>query len=231
MFLNFFPLALFLLTTSSSHGALLQFEKLYLYSSASRVLLNEIYPPGLKRIVFEDKPPMMFGYPSAATSTLIDEVEAFPVENKINYIENLQRSKGRFFPLSLPRNMQAQHMFLSRFIDVRVLRLLIRIAGNRRREEEQSVHSACDVIRFVQHKYPQVRFEYLTPQYIIDWYNVLGHTIAINSVWGVDALSDEVRYADTDEPLLVFLGRAHWDEYFLEPRRNRYTLTGYDLPL
>ena len=220
-----------LLLTTLSLGALLQLDKNNFDSPGRRVFMNEIYPYGVKRILLSGKPPMMFGNPSRATWGLIQKIEAFPVEHQLVFIDELQGVMGRFFPKLLLQNFHSHYLYLSRYIDVRVLQLLIRIASNRRRADERNAHTACDVIRLVQQKYPLVRFEYLMPQYIMDWYNILGREFTMHSVCDREALTNEVHLSQSEEPLLVFLDRKYWSEHFLEPRRKRYAKAGYDIKL
>jgi len=108
-----------------------------------------------------------------------------------------------------------------------VVGFLVAIAIQLAPSDARHVRTACDIIHFVQIKYYRVDFSYLTPQYILDWYNLLGQNIVFRGSLRTESFNDTL-LSNSEHPQLVHIERRQWTAYILEPRRDRLLLTGYD---
>ena len=210
---------------STAFGATLQIDRSDLVAPIERVSLRDLYPPGISRITDSSKPTLSYGTPNAVTASLVEKIDSLSVSEMLEYVRELIRSEGRKFPGRLVENFHSRYLFSTRFIDVRVLRLLVRIATGRRKSNEWEIQSACDIIDFLQKTYPHVDFNYLTPQYILEWYNILGLKPVVRGQTG-DGRFDES--FNSSDPQLLALDRGLWLEKFLKPRRDRLQRTGYE---
>ena len=179
--------------------------------------LNTLYPIGILSIQTSKKFVLEHGLPTPEISKRIDDMESQPVEERLANIVRALCWKRKRLSTATPE-------YASQFIDVRLLRLLIRIAVNRRNPNEMWIRTACDVIQYFQSQYPQVSSDHLTPQLILDWYSMLGEqTMTLRGhpdiIFG---------FSNSSEPQRLHIGRAVWHKYVLQPRRKRLALTGYD---
>ena len=214
-----------ILIFSTAFGATLKIDRSYLTSPVERILLQDLYPPKIARLKKFTKRPIPYGTPNAVTASLIDQIDSCPVIEMLHYLGEFIRSDGRRFPLNLPDNFHSWYLFTSRFIDVRVFRLLVRIATGQRRDGELEIKSACDIINFLQKNYPHVDFNYLTPQYILDWYSLIGLTPVLKGQTKDGRLDESF---NSSNPQLLALDRGLWVEKILKVRRDRIQRSGYE---
>ena len=180
--------------------------------------LWELYPPGIQSVQRNSKYNLIFGIPSEETLRRINELESQPVEGRIANIQVNLLTTGT------PVGYQTAVDYGSRFIDVRVLRLLIRIAVNRRNPDEKEIASACDVVYFLKQKYPQVDFDYLLPQQVLDLYHMLGQQRLTFHGQRDIVLGD----SNTGDARPVRINKTAWHKFVLTPRLNRLFNTGYE---
>lgn len=182
------------------------------------VNLWELYPPGIPSVQRNSKYNLTFGTPSEETLRRIDELESQPVEGRIANIQVGLLITGS------PVGYQTALTYGSRFIDVRVLRLLIRIAVNRRNPDEKEIVSACDVVDFLKQKYPNVDFDYLLPQQVLDLYHMLGQQ-GLTFHGQRDIVFGD---SNTGDARPVRINKTAWHKFVLTPRLNRLLNTGYE---
>ena len=182
-----------------------------------RINLFEFYPPGISFIQVHRKYQLSYGVPTPELSRRIAALAMPSVAAK------LQRLRGLLASQRFARNYPTAD-FLTPFVEMRLLSLLIRIAVNQRNPDELSIHSACDIILFLEHKYPQIHFDYLTPQHVLDAYYLLGQPYLTLSG------DPEIVFGDLNnsEPCPVRISSTAWTRYILQPRINRLLLTGYE---
>ena len=182
-----------------------------------QINLYELYPAGVTAVQTNQKYQLTYGVPSPGIFGRIESLEAQPVVSKIHRLRDLLKISGsmRIYPTL---------DFSTPYVDVRLLSLLIRIAVNKRNKDEFSIESACDIIAFLKQKYPQVDFDYLTPQYVLDAYYILGRQRL--SLTGNRAII----FGDlqTSEQCLLLISPAAWHDHIIRPRLNRVLLTGYE---
>lgn len=179
--------------------------------------LSELYPRGVASVQTRKKYILEYGCPTDEILQRLDDIESRPVEERL-----VKTRQGLFSDAT--RLCTEDPDFSSQFIDVRIMRLLIRIAVNRREPDEVGITSACDVLDFVRLKYPQVDFNCVTPRLILDWYQMIGQqTFCLRGhrdiVFGP---------LNTSDPRRMHISKAAWHRFILEPRLERLAVTGYD---
>ena len=181
-----------------------------------QIKLYELYPTGSMILQSHNKWRLQYGIPNNEILRRIEMAESRPVEERIQMIRDALDRK------------QSTHLYLfsryvSPLIDVRLLRLLMRIAFDSRNPDEMEINSACDIITFLEKKYPMVFFKYLTPQNILDAYSILGHSGLSFHGHREKVLGD----CNGSGPCMLRIGRPAW-QHVLRQRLNRLVLTGYD---
>ena len=113
-------------------------------------------------------------------------------------------------------------------IDVRLLRLLYRFGSRELYTNEQFLQSASDIIQHLQQQFPSETFDYMSPDYVLEWYSCIGAGPAYYNV---------IPGADTDEyppdkspayPTYILLPLFEWRKRILHERMERLKLTGYE---
>ena len=186
-------------------------------SRDKRIRVHKLCPPGVSSVKLKAKYDLSYGVPTSGIRKRIEQLENKSVVGKLLTLSSLMKNPrlARLYPTT---------DFSTPFVDVRLFSLLVRIAVNRRNIDESSITTACDIIQFLEEKFPQVDFDYLTPQYVLDAYNILGQrsvTLSGNSdiIFG---------HLNTSKPSLLRIRASVWHEHILEHRFNRLLLTGYE---
>jgi hypothetical protein len=185
-----------------------------------------LYPHGVRSIHHADKPEMKYGTPTQGQMDIAKFVETIPIETRLNLMQGF---RGTYFRHSIPKLLNSvyeRYIVSSLFIDVRLLRLLAAFAVHRLEPDQQHIQSATDIIAYFTRTYPNENFEYLTPDYVLEWYSVLGRYYRTFA-----CLSGEMellRNPDSTRPLLVQLPVQTWKEFILIPRMERLVRTGYE---
>ena len=225
---------------NQSHASGIEIPLEHLIKPATQIPLNYFYPPGFDRVYLLRKPALPPGEPSDHVLSLIDRIESIPVEERIHVINQFMSITYRLNYPSLIRSWYSGYLLSTFFIDVRLLRLLMRLATSereRRAHDEGSLRTASDIIEHIRMKYPN-SFENLTPQQVVDWYDILGgHTVTFKgcnqSRFKLIASADpNVRAAiasrnDTHK-VHVSITPAIWNKFFLQSRLERLMTTGYE---
>jgi len=212
----------------------------FTFTNVYRIPLKTLYPKTVQRVYHSPKPFLQYGIPSAETRAIIDFVESIPVEERIREIEMFEQSRSPRFEFASRKDetWYSKYLFATSVIDMRLLRLFIRIFSYRRNPDERGISTACEIIDHLHKKFPDGSFDYLTPDYIIDWYNGFGGNILSgSSVRGFALLGskDELgheRALDQDEDKQIFIHVAPnaWQSMILSPRKFRLTATGCESP-
>ena len=206
-------------------------DELPIEQLTERVYLHEFQPKDRMAIRKNKKPQMRYGYPNRQLWGLISYLDSQPVEETLRYIQKFLGSSGRTIPESLGRNAFSEYQFVSRLIDVRLLRLLMRFASRKLHPDEIGITSATDIIQVIKGKFPHVNFGYVTPQYILDWYNLLGES-GLQLLGPKDEeIRDAILHTNSPYPQFVALYASWWHPRILRIREQRLILTGYDMRL
>ena len=187
------------------------------------VPLNIYYPESVLRIPYNSKRPLKSGNPDTTTRALTHSMESIPVENRLTFIEALYKIPRRDLLFYVARSPYAKYLLSIMFIDLRLLRLLARFATNRLLENEQHIQSATDMIEHFQKTFPQDNFSYLTPEYILEWYKMLGHLSF--SVYVTINFED---VSNIPETTMVQIQPILWKHRILDLHIFRLKQTGYE---
>ena len=207
---------------------------------ATQIPLNYFYPPGFDSVYLSRKPALFPGEPSDHVLSLIDRIESIPVEERIHVLNQFRSVTYRLHYPFLIASWYSRYLLSTFFIDVRLLRLLMRLATaerERRKHGEESLRTASDIIEHIRMKFPN-SFEYITPQQVVDWYEILGgHTVTCKgsnqSRFKLLASVDpniRAAIASRNDTLKVHVSitPAIWNKFFLQPRLERLMTTGYE---
>jgi len=184
---------------------------------------------------------MKYGTPSPLSRFIMDHVDSIPVEQRLRAIEELSSIRARNLLVFHTRTWYQRYLVGSSFIDVRLLRLLDRYATRQLKEDEKNLSTACEIINYLRNKFPDGSFDYLTPNYVLDWYykfwvipQYSPHSkrrIQLGLVYlATEETTDDLRLEDPQKPVLVQLEMHIWNRYFLQDRLNNLAKTGYESP-
>jgi len=184
---------------------------------------------------------MNYGYPSTHAISITDYIESIQVEHRLRNLRDLQRIRSvhtRQLPSRYLDSWYVKYTIASVFIDVRLLRLLNRIASHRRNHDELRLETASDVIEHMQKKYTNGAFDYLTPEYILEWYKRIGsrgrdHSQSSRYLSRLMCLVDEqiraeISGPDSDKQFFVQMSMMGWQTLVIDSRIERLKLTGYE---
>ena len=212
-------------------GAILEIHESLVSASVDKIPEAVFLPAKARVIPRGGKPLMLYGSLTENSRRIYNYFESIPVETRLDILQLFENSitRSRIAKL-MSRDMYHRYLVSSMFIDVRLLRLLIRFATRRLQESEIHLKSASHIIDHMQKIYPNESFEYLTPRYVFEWYESLGGGSAFfNGVMPDGGLGEfSAPHHDGDLPNYVLLPLCKWRQYILNPRRERLILTGYE---
>jgi hypothetical protein len=211
----------------------------YFRDSITKFQLNSLYSRGVCSIQLRRKPYLEYGEPSAHVIAISDFIESIPVEERLRDLQRMQAGSHRRQHLrGQLQTWYKQYIVASSFIDVRLLRLLIRVATRRLSIEELGLSTASDIIEHMRNKYSNGSFDYLTPEYILEWYEGLASHRERHDRWSRIPFTlmclDDKKFAadivapDSDKQLFVQMGFHVWQAFIIDSRIQRLKLTGYE---
>jgi len=206
---------------------ILQFRDRDLTTPVDRIANRIVYRHDVDRIRGDDKPRLTHGTPNLAQSANMAYVESIPVESRIRAIQKLTRIVRRCV---VPRHLQTRYekfLVSLMFIDVRVLQVLAELASSRRTRYGPS---AVEIIDYIQKSFPLGNFQYLTPAYLLDWYELLGtYDMRLFVLPGDEERITSHQHVDsTRPPILVQIVFDTWKRLFLRKRLELLETTGYE---
>ena len=198
--------------------------KISLYLNPLKYFPHKIfYPESVFRIAYNCKRPLKSGNPDTTTRAITHSIESIPVENRLAFIEALYKIPRRDQLFHVARSPYAKYLLSMMFIDLRVLRLIARFATYRLFENEQHIESATDMIEHFQKTFPDDDFSYLTPDYILEWYKMLGH---LSFIVYVTINFEDV--SNIPETTMVQIQPILWKHRILDLHIFRLKHTGYE---
>ena len=229
--LRMFSFCIIIFFVMSVHASIIHIPEVYMVNDYRSVSRHWFYPDGVKTIQESKKSKILYGTNCPDdTHMLMNHIDSLPVEERLDDLVEFGSKSRRFYNIpNLITSDYRRFVYSSRFIDVRLLRLLIRFATQRLRQDEIGITSACDILKFMRNKFSQSRLDYLTPDYILAWYDLLG-----GSQMGLQAVEDKYilnqLFSDNDPNHAVFLqlSYVHWREAIVAPRIKRLSETGYE---
>ena len=234
MFIIF--VTIFCIANASSPPHVMTIPAVYFTDRIDPVPLSNFYP-GTMNLFKRDRARILpFGEPSERTRSISDWMESIPVENRVNMVNKFASMKSFITAPKLIDGWYSKYVLASSFIDVRLLRLLYRFAGFKLLEDELNIQTACDIVDHMRNKFPGF-FEYLTPEYILGWYSVLGShhkcgDVTINAYSYRGSRNQVIKKAmlSHDESLTVYISMSHtlWSACILRPRIQLLLSTGYE---
>ena len=212
-------------------GAILEIDESFVSGSVDIIPVGVLLPAKARSIQRARKPLMSYGSLTDNSWKIYNYFESIPVEKRLKIFQLFENSITRAaMAILMSRDIYHRYLVSSMFIDVRILRLLIRFATRKLQKGEKHLKSASDIIDHIQKIYPNESFEYLTPDYVLLWYESLGGGNSIfNGVIPDGGLAEfSTTPTDGDIPNYVLLPLCRWRQYILNPRRERLILTGYE---
>ena len=195
----------------------------YFHRPLTRAPLHQFYPYKVRVNLEDRKPRMRYGTPGVDSIAITEFIESVPVERRILELESLLTSRSRANLFRSAKSDYQKYLLSTMFIDSRLLRLLIRFGTNHmHRITESKIRSAAEMISHLQKTFPEHDFSYLTPDYVLEWYNMVG--LKQWEVYSVSMREPE----DLPDDEIVQLQPATWRDHILEPRLERLIQTGYD---
>ena len=213
---------LYLSVALTIEASIRRYGKSYFVGLVNTANMLQFYPPGVKVLRQDSKPELKYGDTGNESNGVRKFIDSTPVENRIVQIESLLGHINREQLFQHTRSNYQKYVVSSMFIQVRVLRLLLRFATNRWEGFAQPLASATDIIAFLQNSFPDEDFSYLTPDYILDWYNMLGDSLL---VFAHEEYSDPTHLTDD---AIVQIKPGRWKTSIVSPRLERLKLTGYE---
>jgi len=216
---------LFVVIHIASASVQLQYRELLpsaFFYPAGRVYLSRKKIPNLPVGVLD---------PDSPAQATRDLIESIPVEERLeridHFLEKVYASpKARLDPYT---NL----LYKSAYIDPGVLRLLLRFASRTLRSHEWRIQTAAEIVHHVQTMFPDGTFDYMTPEYIIDWYAVIKKRgFRVRGILSLHRrLLEEIDEAmifgdDPDLSLDLIVGSRR---HILKLRRDRLLRTGYEI--
>ena len=137
---------LFLALTPIAFGSMIQPPAKR--SRKGRILVQELYPPGIFFVRTNEKYALSYGVPTVGIRKRIETLENKSVVGKLHTLSSLMKNpnSAKLYPTT---------DFSTPFVDVRLMSLLIRIAVNKRNIDESSITTACDIIQFLEENSPK----------------------------------------------------------------------------
>jgi len=210
----------------------------YFTEPMSRVPLNRFYPEGVSTMRARTKVKMEYGTPSAEMVAISDYIDSIPVEKRLAQLEEFEHLNQRSLLADRTDSWYQKHLVASSYIDIRLLRLLLRFATGRLNHDERWIRNACQIINYLRNKFSNGDFDYLTPAYVLDWYNGLGApswtaNLAYRQEFIIKGLSnhtfdENVPSQPTDDKVLLQVTLTVWRSLILSTRTERLLKTGYE---
>jgi len=205
-------------------ASILRIDQSYLYERLCPAPLTQFYPDNVWIMPLDRKVYLPRGKPDRRSRSITEWYESIPVEQRIVDMNNLLAMPRRSQIYSRATSWYEKYLMSTMFIDVRVFRLLLRFsAGKKLLADEKRIHTASDMIAHLNKKFPEVDFSYLTPDYILEWYNMIGQ-----SGFNVFVRSGVTEPTKVPEDTLLQIYPTPWKQFILTPRLNRLMKTGYE---
>ena len=205
-------------------ASILRIDQSYLYERLFPVPLTQFYPENVWIMPIDRKVYLPRGVADQQSHSITESYESIPVEQRIVDMSNFIALPRRSQIYSRATSWYEKYLMSTMFIDVRVFRLLLRIsAGKKLLADEQRIHTASDIISHLKKKFPEVDFSYITPDYILEWYNMIGQ-----SGFNVFVRSGLTKPTKVPEDTLLQIYPTPWKQFILTPRLNRLMKTGYE---
>ena len=190
------------------------------------------YPANAGPIRWSNKPKLAYGTPDHNIRVFNRYIEEIPPENRLEILTAFKRMTNRREFLQETSSMYHLNVRSSFIIEIRLFRLLVRLALNVPLHDETDLYDACSILNHLQHKYPH-EFDHLTPDYILEWYKVVGEGSDRFYVswkdWGrLERDQPDLHFSDPTTPLFVLISLNKWKSHILDPRIERLKLTGYE---
>ena len=181
-------------------------------------VITSIYPIGQYFSRSNMKPKLNYGTPSTRILDLSAHIESISPDTRLDIMSSFRSTKLRKQMLPFTSTWYGRYVLSSMFIDIRVLKLLIRVAFKRLDFNERYLDNACAIIEYLREKFPNSDFDYLTPEYILEWYDLLGGAL---HDWNVPRI-------DRFNPSTIQISYAGWKRTILDKRIRRLASSGYE---
>ena len=208
--------------------SILEIPDYVLNEKLDRINKSAYYPPMVHNILTRNKPLIRPGSGTVASRALSDQFEAIPVSSRIMTLKYFsQKKSGRYYQTEA-NDIYSKYLASSRFIDIRLLRLIVRIASNWRFQDEGHISTATDIIVELTTKYPEENFSYLTPEYVLDWYYALSQLAFVVYIPDDPTRKKIVLNGTSGQYPLVRLSESVYADLIITPRLERLMRTGYE---
>ena len=216
-------LELFLLQCVVAYASIMKVGESYFHQPLSLAPNGQFYPPYVHLVPKNQKKDFEYEAPDLESRAVTDWYESIPTELRIEHIQNFLELDRRDIIFFDAKSRYQEFLLSTMFIDVRVFRLLVRFATNNLLPDETHIRTASRMITHLKKQFYDVDFSYLTPNYIMEWHNMLGHSNF--SVYVRSGLTDPSKVPDDT---LLQIKPGIWKEYILAPRLRRLIETGYE---
>ena len=242
--MQFFPQRMFyifvtIFCSTFASPPVMEIPAVYFTSGFDTVPSFNFYPEGKSQFVRANVRVLPFGEPSNRMLEMIHSIENIPVEKRTMILEKFaSRSEFKTYHKMIA-GWYSKYVVSSYFIDVRLLRLLHRFAHSKMNKDEINIRSACDIVAHMWRKFPGA-FEYLTPQYVMGWYSVLGSYHKCNniSIYSYSyrtsrdpAIRSAILSGDESVTAFVTLTPLVWSACILRSRIHPLLSTGYEFAI
>jgi len=238
MFVYFLLVFFALGVNADPNPPVLEIPDIYFSTLTTDAKLHPFYPKGVTIIHKFTRAPLQYGDPSPHIQALIDHVESIPVEERLTDLYYFAAHKQSLSAARKASTWYQRYLVASSFIDVRLFRLLVRVASRNKDKDERELKSACDIIEHMRTKFPDGSFDYLTPDYVLEWYYGFGGSLKLRSnarkhTFRILFLTNEevqtaIHSRDPQKQILVRLSPTSWNAMILDKRIVRLRNTGYE---
>ena len=168
-------------------------------------------------------------------------IESIPVESRLILLKDLATTphppaaviwQSYQFDLLPEHRLYIEFVMSHAYIDPTVLGILFRYGAGRLSEGETHLNSASDIIEYLQSRYTDGRFNYLTPDYLVTWSMYLRNpTLRVATSTDPKNIIERLKYKRDsvgDRGLLVGIP-DHLFRDTLKKRSAKLIETGYEL--
>ena len=192
------------------------------------------YPPGRICIRREMKIQLPVGQLDVGSPAhqLRESLELIPPGRRIEILNQFITGFPDITKFDPTESAYASQVYKSSTIDPGVYRLLARYATSfLDPETEGHLTSASAIVEYIQSKFPDGQFDFITPEYILDWYEALGgsyHRIRCTTDPTIRSkIERNVRTIYGDPEMGLDLRGRPWRD-ILKLRRDRLAKSGYE---
>ena len=216
---------IFCVLVGEGWGYILDLPASFWVAPAARIGAREFFPEHVRVVMSKRKPKIQIGIVPITAQAISKTIESIPVEARLHDMDQFDRSIQRYTIGTLITNAYRKYLVSSTVIDSRLLRLLYRFATRTTRDDENNVRSMSDIIRLYRSRYPEENLDYLTPEYLAEWYDSLGGS---RGYYFVTEPHLEAASNESSSPIYVQMPFFKWRRLVLATRKDRLIRTGYE---